>query len=188
MTLGRRGYRPEVKQLVQGFRMLEQRCLTLQEQIAGEGLSGERLVELVNIVVEIQRLYGVLQSERGRRDLSFFTERQLARLEEWARWLVRKMVDEYLLRARLNLEQNLRASLSDKASDYYTRSAELGDVAREFSKMPDGALSEHLWQGDLASLLQDHFELLIQGRRPLEPAERAHTGGEVLGGPAPLKS
>lgn len=162
MTWGQRGYRPEARVLVRGFRGLEQRCLALREQIAGEGLSGERLVELGSIVVEIQRLYGLLQDERGRRDLNFSTERQLVRMEEWARWLVRKLVDEYLLRARLTLEQNLRATLSDKASDYYVRSAELGDIARELSKMPDGALSEHLWQGDLAGLIVDQLELLLE--------------------------
>lgn len=180
MTQGR-GYRPEVRLLVRGFRELEQRCLALQERIGQDGLGSERLGELASIVVEIQRLYGFLQDEKGRRDLNFFTERQLTRMEEWARWLVRKIVDEYLLRARLNLEQDLRATLSDRASDYYVQSAELGDIVREISKMPDGALSEHLWQGDLVGLLVEHLELLSQTRTPAiqrEPVEAAPPSSE----------
>jgi hypothetical protein len=154
------GYQPDVRMLHRELGLLEGRVHDLQARLSRDGLTDEGVLESAAIVTDLQRLYRMLQEERGRRDLRFRTERRLGRLEEWSRWLVRKVVDEFLFGARLSLERRLTAELPAPSRDLYRLMGELNDIAHEIAELPEGALAEKLWAGELAPLLIENLQLL----------------------------
>lgn len=168
----RAGAHPEVAALRRGLRALEDRFLRLQQRLGREGLTEQTFLESADIILEIQRHYRSLKDERGRRNLRFFSEQQLARLDEWCRWLVRKVAEECFFRVRLELEQTLRALLTPDAERVYLRLAEVEEMAQEVAALPEAELAEQLWQGDLAPTLIDQLHGLPSVRE-LSPGENA---------------
>lgn len=151
------GAHPEIGALRRGLRELEDRFLRLQQRLGREGLIEETFLESADIILEIQRRYRSLKDERGRRNLRFLSEQQLGRLDEWCRWLVRKVAEECFFRVRLDLEQTLRAMLSPEAQQIYLRLAEVEEMAQEIAALPEGDLADRLWQGELAPQLIDQL-------------------------------
>lgn len=166
MTLAHRGHQPAVRGWQRSLRELETRFLCLQEAMGARGLTDENALEAVDIIVRVQQIYQAVEEERGRRDLVFATERRLRLLDEWGRWLLRKVVDEYVLHARVALEQRIRSALPEHATEYYRRVADLVDLAREIRTMPDAVLSEQLWQGDLAQMVIEQIHVLPRDIAP----------------------
>ncbi|MDQ7827871.1 MAG: hypothetical protein QN158_10290 [Armatimonadota bacterium] len=166
MTLVHRGHHPDIRGLHRGLRELETRFLDLQEVMGATGLTDENALEAVDIIVRIQQVHRAVEEERGRRDLAFATERRLLHLSAWGRWLLRKVVDEYVLHARVALEQRIRSALPEHAAEYYRRVADLVDLAKEIAGMPDEVLSEQLWQGDLAQMVVEQIHVLPRDISP----------------------
>jgi len=169
----RAGSHPEVAALRRGLRALEDRFLRLQQRLGREGLTEQTFLESADIILETQRHYRSLKDERGRRNLRFFSEQQLARLDEWCRWLVRKVAEECFFRVRLDLEQTLRAMLTPEAQRVYLRLAEVEEMAQEIAALPETDLAEQLWQGELAPALIDQLHGLPSLRVSTD-AENAH--------------
>jgi hypothetical protein len=165
----RAGAHPELGALRRGLRALEDRFLRLQQRLAREGLAEQTFLESADIILEVQRLYRVLKDERGRRNLRFGSEQQLARLDEWCRWLVRKVAEECFFRARLDLEHSLRAMLTPEAQQVYLRLVEVEEMAAEIAGLADADLADQLWQGELAPALIDK----LHGLPPLETSPNA---------------
>src|SRR4030067_1942175 len=111
----RAGSQPEVAALRRGLRALEDRFLRLQQRLGREGLTEQTFLESADIILETQRHYRSLKDERGRRNLRFFSEQQLARLDEWCRWLGRQVAGECLFPGPPGLEQTLRGTLTPAA-------------------------------------------------------------------------
>jgi len=163
--------RSEVRTLWQGVRVLEDRFVHLQERLARGGLGEQEFLESADIILGVQRVYRELKDESGRRNLRFAAEQQLSRLDEWCRWLVRKVAEEVFFRARLDLEQTLRTMLSPDAYRVYLRMTELEDMAQEITALSDTALADQLWQGELAPMLIDQ----LHGLPPLPPSDNETT-------------
>jgi hypothetical protein len=166
MTFAHRGHQPDFRGWHRSLRSLEARFLCLQEVMGASGLTDENALETVDIIVRLQQIYQAVEEERGRRDLAFATERRLLLLSQWGRWLLRKVVDEYVLHARVALEQRIRSVLPEHAAEYYRRVADLVDLAKEIAGMPDEVLSEQLWQGDLAQMVVEQIHVLPRDISP----------------------
>ncbi len=139
---------------------LERRFLDLQGRLSLNAPTQREFLESADLVIEVQRVYQSLQEERGRRDLGFGIHRRLTVLEQWCRWLVRKIAEEYLFRVRLGLERDLKAMLPPTGVALYTRISELEDLSREIAELSEKTLADRLWSGELVSQLIDQLEAL----------------------------
>lgn len=146
-----------VRAFLLSMRAIEDQFSVLQKHLDKHGLTVACFRETADLISQTQSLYGILEDERDRRDLSFSTHRRLSALAEWCRWMVRKLADECFLRVRLDLEQKLKATLSTSALELYLRIDELGDIAKEMAEMSDADLGNQMREGQLAGVLVDQF-------------------------------
>ncbi len=69
-----------VRAFLLSIRAIEDRFSTLQKQLDKHGLTATCFREAADLIAQTQSLYGILEDERDRRDLSFSTHRRLSAL------------------------------------------------------------------------------------------------------------
>ncbi|MDR7519545.1 MAG: hypothetical protein QN131_05370 [Armatimonadota bacterium] len=137
------------RSLRRDLREAERRFLALQSR-AADGPTHETLTEFLAILGGLRTIGNRLVEMVGRRDVSYFTDRRLAILNQQCLWLARRVSAEFLLLHQIRLEQALKRLFGPQAYQMYLRLEDIEDTAREVDALDDRDLLARLSEGTLA--------------------------------------
>jgi len=130
------------------LREAERRFLSLPSG-AAEGGSVEALSESLAILAGLRSVSDRLQEMSGRRDLSYLADRQMTVMNDHCTWLTKHVSAEFLLLLQIQLERELRRTISPEAYQLYLRLEDVGEVAREVEGLDGPELLTRLREGSL---------------------------------------
>jgi len=130
------------------LRQAERRFLSLQSAAVARP-STEVLAEYLAILADLRGVDERLREAAGRRDIPFIVDRRLTFLNEYCRWLIRRVSGEILLTLEIHLEQELKRTMAPEAYQMFLRLEEVEDAAREIETLPDRELMARLHEGTL---------------------------------------
>ncbi len=171
--------RPTTDPLRSALREAERRFLSLQSSAAMRA-STEGLAEYLTILTDLGRIDERLQEASGRRDIPYIVDRRLTILNQYCRWLTRRVSAEFFLLLQVHLEQELKRVIAPEAYQVFLRLEEVEDAARELEKLADRELMAKLREGTLVKEVLEQVRLgdvLGQVGRPGPSAESPGEGG-----------
>ncbi len=155
------------------LREAERRFLSLQSDAAARA-TNEVLAEYLTILTDLATIDENLQGASGRRDIPYLVDRRLTILNDYCRWLTRRVSAEFFLILQVHLEQELKRVITLEAYRAFLRLEEVEDVAREVETLTDRELMVKLREGTLVKEVLEQIRLgdeLGQARHVGPPAE-----------------
>jgi hypothetical protein len=102
------------------------------------------VTELSVLSVDLRRCHREIVDLSERRDLSFMTQKNLRRLWEHSIWLYRKTHSERAFFQKLELENRLRALISQEAFNLHQELLTVDDDQRRFIESDDASVAAQL--------------------------------------------